>query len=382
MRFLETFVTLAITVGSVVQAVPTYDYFAGPAQQTCNQPAIRKEWRTLSILERVQFIEATKCLHKKPALLKKMHAGTTTRFEDFATTHKLLTPFFHFTGKFLLWHRWFLNEYERALQTECFYKGTLPYWDYTIDGATANYTSSPIFSSEPWGFGGNGAYKPDTTGMLPPGFFGGGCVKDGPFKDWKFHVAPGTETGYVDRCLVRNFWIDYQEWIQQSVEDKIMEQKTFEQFTIFTEGTPMSGWEGIHGAGHFIVGGFPFGEGTAAEVYTANLEPTFYLHHANLDRIWAEWQAVDPARRQYDSSGSIRPRMDWLDAETLKTFPPAGQVTLSSDLSLGPMTGARGDIKVGQIMNTVGGGKSIPGLAGKKGVLCYKYAKSPKPKRK
>jgi hypothetical protein len=73
--------------------------------------------------------------------------------------------------------------------------------------------------------------------------------------------------------------------------------------------------------------------------------------------------------------------MDWLDEETLKTFPPAGPVTLNSDLTLGPMVGSRGDIKVGQIMNTVGGGKSIPGLSGKKGVLCYKYAKSPKPRR-
>lgn len=74
--------------------------------------------------------------------------------------------------------------------------------------------------------------------------------------------------------------------------------------------------------------------------------------------------------------------MAWLDEAVLATFPPAGPVTLSSDLTLGPMTGSRGDIKVGQIMNTLGGGKSIPGLSGVKGLLCYKYAKSPKPRAK
>ena len=33
------------------------------------------------------------------------------------------------------------------------------------------------------------------------------------------------------------------------------------------------------------------------------LDPIFYLHHGNLDRIWAKWQAAEPEKRMYAVSG-------------------------------------------------------------------------------
>ena len=32
-------------------------------------------------------------------------------------------------------------------------------------------------------------------------------------------------------------------------------------------------------------------------------EPLFYLHHAWIDKIWYEWQMVDPESRRYDVGG-------------------------------------------------------------------------------
>lgn len=33
------------------------------------------------------------------------------------------------------------------------------------------------------------------------------------------------------------------------------------------------------------------------------IDPLFYLHHANLDRVWAIWQEIDLERRLIDVSG-------------------------------------------------------------------------------
>ena len=46
--------------------------------------------------------------------------------------------------------------------------------------------------------------------------------------------------------------------------------------------------EGIHNSGHVWVGGSMGG------VLTAPTDPVFWMHHAEIDRIWAEWQAANP----------------------------------------------------------------------------------------
>ncbi len=46
--------------------------------------------------------------------------------------------------------------------------------------------------------------------------------------------------------------------------------------------------EGIHNSGHVWVGGSMGG------VLTAPTDPIFWMHHAEIDRIWAEWQAANP----------------------------------------------------------------------------------------
>lgn len=48
--------------------------------------------------------------------------------------------------------------------------------------------------------------------------------------------------------------------------------------------------EGIHNSGHVWVGG------TMGGVVTAPADPAFWMHHAEIDRIWAEWQAANPGQ--------------------------------------------------------------------------------------
>ena len=48
--------------------------------------------------------------------------------------------------------------------------------------------------------------------------------------------------------------------------------------------------EGIHDSGHVWVGG------SMGSVPTAPTDPIFWMHHAEIDRIWAEWQVANPAQ--------------------------------------------------------------------------------------
>ena len=45
---------------------------------------------------------------------------------------------------------------------------------------------------------------------------------------------------------------------------------------------------GVHGSVHIAVGG------DMSSVPSAGFDPIFYLHHANIDRLWANWQASHP----------------------------------------------------------------------------------------
>jgi tyrosinase len=48
--------------------------------------------------------------------------------------------------------------------------------------------------------------------------------------------------------------------------------------------------EGIHNSGHVWVGG------SMLSIPTAPCDPVFWMHHAEIDRIWAEWQTANPAQ--------------------------------------------------------------------------------------
>ncbi len=48
--------------------------------------------------------------------------------------------------------------------------------------------------------------------------------------------------------------------------------------------------EGIHNSGHVWVGG------SMHSILTAPTDPVFWMHHAEIDRIWAEWQTAHPGQ--------------------------------------------------------------------------------------
>jgi tyrosinase len=55
----------------------------------------------------------------------------------------------------------------------------------------------------------------------------------------------------------------------------------------------MNGTIGVHGGGHYAIGGYP-----ASDVFFSPNEPVFFLHHGNIDRVYWIWQMLDFPNRQ------------------------------------------------------------------------------------
>ena len=121
---------------------------------SCENPAIRHEWRSLSKREKGAYLQAVQCLRTTPSRL----GLNQTLYDDFPylhtrtgedgmssfrrsqdSKHDLSQSTAHYTAAFLSWHRWFLHIYESALRQQCGYTGHLT---YTPTGA--NYISSSM----------------------------------------------------------------------------------------------------------------------------------------------------------------------------------------------------------------------------------------------
>ncbi|KAF2786397.1 Di-copper centre-containing protein [Melanomma pulvis-pyrius CBS 109.77] len=317
-----------------------------PSPKTCtlDNVAIRREWSTLSSKEKKSYIAAVQCLSTKPAKTPAaLAAGAKNRYDDFVATHINQTLSIHGTGNFLSWHRYFTWIYEQALRNECGYTGYQPYYNWAR--WADNPVKSPMFDGSDTSMSGDGAYvagrnntcipSPDACGIsLPPGN-GGGCIKSGPFKDWKVNLGPVapvladytpnpefTGLGYNPRCLRRDISsAASQGWTQdEDVADLIKNYKDFTSFSTRMQGDFANGFLGVHTAGHFTIGGDPGGD-----LFASPGDPAFYLHHAMIDRTWWTWQNLDLKTRQYAIGATI----------TVNNSPPSRNATLDDTIDAG-----------------------------------------------
>ncbi|TFK21692.1 Di-copper centre-containing protein [Coprinopsis marcescibilis] len=263
----------------------------------CSQIDVHKEWRDLTTTEKADYIRAVKCLMTTPP--REQREAVTNRYEEFQATHILLTERVHSVGHFLPWHRHLNNLYHGALRNECGYTGPFTFWDWSRDAdSTLPLKNSPIFDPNT-GFGGDGV---PGTYKLPPDPKGEsftnvgnykGCIGDGPFKGVMVHRGPGKLI--TTHCIVRGIDESWRRGVVSSnVNNIIQTSATYERFRLTIDDL-MRGH--IHGSGHGIVGG------EMLNIYSAGADPLFYLHHANLDRVWWKWQNANPSQRTYELSG-------------------------------------------------------------------------------
>ncbi len=236
-------------------------------------------------------------------------------------------------------------------------------------------SGTPVFDSV-LGFGGNGPYTEEGFVSDPfdiPGRTGGGCVPDGPFANQTLNIGPGYSVTSNSSCLKRDISPEIVlRTLNSSVVAHTLAQPNFESFDIAVQGGTTIDTFTIHAGGHLGIGG-KFG--TMADVYSSPngasahsqltlvrskiftydtylADPLFYLHHANLDRIWAKWQSADSSRLT-DISGPVT-QFGYPFGNATNTQ----NVTLAFPLSLGDIAP---NVTVGDVMSTQGN------------TLCYTY---------
>lgn len=153
--------------------------------------------------------------------------------------------------RFLPWHRTFLYEFENLLQS-INPDITIPYWDWTVD------QSIPLWLQ---------VFTPTVIGTNTP--------------DVSFPIV-----------VTRTPGSDAPELPPKSDVDKVMAKKNYTEFTDCLEsgnfGNHPEFQTGMHDQVHVWVGG------AMGQIPIAPADPLFWLHHANIDRIWSLWQKQNP----------------------------------------------------------------------------------------
>ncbi|KAJ2764818.1 hypothetical protein IWQ56_004341 [Coemansia nantahalensis] len=211
------------------------------AQGGCTRIAVRRDITTLSPGE----------WDRIASVFRRMDADGW--FEYFSAIHNGEFGNIHGNDNFFPFHRRFLQDFEEIGQR--YDSGfAIPFWDELRD--SRNPAGSPVL-----------------TGRLIGGNSFGGCVRDG--------VQSGWSLGFPNRhCLTRMFdrGGQMQSWYSPEYIFSIMQR--YNDMHSFREHIEYS----LHGSVHLGMGG---DMGT----YWSSNDIAFWLHHANLDRLWSEWQS-------------------------------------------------------------------------------------------
>jgi tyrosinase len=62
--------------------------------------------------------------------------------------------------------------------------------------------------------------------------------------------------------------------------------------------TNLEAIDGVHAGGHFTMGGL------GLDAYASAGDPAFWVHHAQVDRVWSLWQGLDATNRLNQTYGT------------------------------------------------------------------------------
>jgi len=234
-------------------------------------------------------------MRRAVAAMKALPQSDPRNWIRFADVHRNSCP--HGNWYFLPWHRAYLLSFERIVR-ELSGKAdfALPYWNWTLDRAF-------------------------------PAAFSAGDRNSNPL----FHPRPGVESGL--RLS--------DDMVGPQVISRVMASPDFEAFGSSRprgQDSASSQWQrrlgaktelefNPHDGVHQSVGG------NMATVDLASRDPIFFLHHANIDRLWSTWNARGNANS---------PEPAWRDLAFNGNFPGLANVRVG-DLTSPPALGYRYD---------------------------------------
>ena len=273
-----------------------------PPPRSPDAATVRKDQSTLTAQERSDFVDAVLALKNKYE-----DSSTVNVYDEFVNIHAaaMTAHSLHVGAGLFPWHRELLDLFERELQT-INPQVTIPYWNWAVD----NKPTSSIWNDD--FMGGNG--DPTYNHIVMTGPFRQGqwtLTTDGPslrrdFGDWVSSLP--TAQDEQTALTIPNYDVppyDSGSDITQS----------FRNF--------MAGWNSPtneperHNRVHNWVGGSMLTEASPND-------PVFWLVHANLDRIWANWET---------QHGYLYPENGAADGENLYDQMPYFGVTPASVLN-------------------------------------------------
>jgi len=266
---------------------------------------IRKNARFLTATEREDFVRA--CIMLKADIVNPGDpAGQQySKWDQYVAIHQEIqnafapgSPSVNFghggngSYSFLSWHRYFLYRFELDLQAKV--PGVmLPYWDWTDpgsimtdtflgpNGSTSNEVRSGYFAADAPGTGTNTTPAPP---WWPAGLTG-----------WRLHAAFGTLSGPLKRSISSVSSLPSATDLNQTLGET-----GYSAFQNALEsGAGLTSFQQMHNGMHGWIGGQP---GQMSYPAVSPFDPIFYLHHCNIDRLWAMWQA-DGHASEYPATG-------------------------------------------------------------------------------
>lgn len=270
---------------------------------------VRKNAKYLSATEKENLVRAFVMMKTDPvpgrpynwfdafALIHHYIQGVTAPAVPGGSPAAANVNFGHNNAAFGPWHRYFLLRFEQQLQS--YVPGVmLPYWDWTdpIGDVMTDTFMGPNGSGPNWEIsqGYFAATAPGSGGNLtplpawwPPGLSG-----------WTAPAAWGEFSGPLRRS-VGNTVLPPSASIRNTLE-----KPSYATFRAALEsGSGVVPASTMHAAIHAWFND----NGANAQIRNARaaaLDPMFYLHHANVDRLWAMWQ-MDGHGNDYPPDGAV-----------------------------------------------------------------------------
>lgn len=221
------------------------------AESRCPLASERQSWDNLSCDEQDAFLTNIRRLKRNGI------------YDTFVRVHIENELASHGTPEFLPWHRWFIYQFELALRSvadppyKCM---SLPYWDWELDAGNEGMSS---------------VLSPETFSSFEGTNQSGRC---------KFQINRWNGAG---SCLRRTLNSNFRFWGEGRVvaiirgytqygDDFPNDRTRLNGFRAALEGGP-------HAAPHNFIGGSMVDQ-------NAPNDPLFWIHHANVDRLWSIWQ--------------------------------------------------------------------------------------------
>ncbi|HEX9415696.1 MAG TPA: tyrosinase family protein [Gaiellaceae bacterium] len=283
---------------------------SAPAGSVAPVLRVRKDIKDLTPQEKADFVAAILKLKQTPSPWN----AKLSYYDQFVWWHRqsfLCTIMAaHMSSAFLPWHREFLLLFENALRQVSGKPITIPYWDWTDPNSTA-----AVFAADFMG----------GPGVASKGY----AVMNGPFRKgaWRLNVVdPKASDPRGFHYLVRRFatpiarTLPTATQITTALTRPSYDVKPYDAMSSPTKSfrNYLEGWREVkrmtcedglmgvdskphaphlmHNGVHLWVGGIwgpkkkPF-LGTMT-LNTSLNDPVFWLHHANIDRLWSQWEQI------------------------------------------------------------------------------------------